>query len=77
MKVRGRVLCPTRSGQVRLWAGLCALFVPALPPGVGVGVSERRLDAPTDQRVTTIEALGVDPEQDQPERSDRSAACLA
>jgi hypothetical protein len=30
----------------------------------GVGVSERRLDALADQRVTAVEALGVDPEQD-------------
>jgi hypothetical protein len=48
MKVRGRVVCPTKSGQVRLWAGICALFVPALRQGVGVGVPERGLDAPAD-----------------------------
>ena len=35
-------MCPTGSGWVRLWAGICALFVPALRPGVGVGVPERR-----------------------------------
>jgi hypothetical protein len=23
MKVSGRVVCPTASGQVRLWAGIC------------------------------------------------------
>src|SRR5512132_1421974 len=32
--------------------------------GVDVGVSERHLDAPADLRVSTVEALGVDPEQD-------------
>jgi hypothetical protein len=32
--------------------------------GVDVGLPERRLDAPTDQRVAAVEALGVDPEQD-------------
>jgi SAM-dependent methyltransferase len=34
--------------------------------GVGVDVSERCLDAPADQRVAAVEALGVDPEQDLP-----------
>jgi hypothetical protein len=64
MKAAGRVVCPTGSGQVRLWAGICALFVPALRPGVSIGVPERRLDALADQRVAAVEALGVDPEQD-------------
>jgi hypothetical protein len=52
-------LCPTASGQVRLWAGICALFVSAFRSGVDVGMSERRLDAPTDQRISTVEALAA------------------
>jgi hypothetical protein len=48
MKVSGRVVCPTKSGRVRLWAGICALFVPALRRGVGAGVPERRLDTAAD-----------------------------
>jgi hypothetical protein len=59
MKVAGRVVCPTASGRVRLWAGICALFVPALRRGVGAGMSERRLDTPTDQRISTVEALAA------------------
>jgi hypothetical protein len=38
MRVRGRGVCPTGSGQVQLWASICALFVPAFRPGVAVGV---------------------------------------
>jgi hypothetical protein len=40
MKVRGRVVCPTASGQVRLWASICALFVPASFHAAAVGKSE-------------------------------------
>jgi hypothetical protein len=29
MRVSGRVACLTASGQVRPWASICALFVPA------------------------------------------------
>jgi hypothetical protein len=29
MKVRGRVVCPTTPDQIRLWAGVCARYVPA------------------------------------------------
>src|SRR6266571_4285244 len=29
MMVRGRVVCPAASGQVRLWASMCARYVPA------------------------------------------------
>jgi hypothetical protein len=32
------VVCPMASGQIRLWASICALFVPAFHPGGGVGV---------------------------------------
>ena len=42
MKVSSRFVCPTGSGQVWLWAGICALFVPPLRRGVGAGVPERR-----------------------------------
>jgi hypothetical protein len=45
--------------------------------GVGVGVPDRHLDAPADQRVAAVEALGVDPEQDfdrvfGPQRGDKN-----
>lgn len=34
-------MCPTGSGQVRLWAGICALFVPAFRPVMGTGVRRK------------------------------------
>jgi hypothetical protein len=42
MRVGGRVVCPAKSSRVRLWASICALFVPAFRRGVGAGVPERR-----------------------------------
>jgi hypothetical protein len=33
--------------------------VSAFRSGVDVGMSERRLDAPTDQRISTVEALAA------------------
>jgi hypothetical protein len=56
MKVSGRLGCPTGSGQVRLWAGICALLVAALRRGVGAGVPERRLDTAADQPVVVTRA---------------------
>jgi hypothetical protein len=61
MLVSGRVVRPMASGQIRLSAGICALFVPALRPGAGVGVPEGHVDALADERVAAVEALGVEP----------------
>jgi hypothetical protein len=60
MKVSGRVACPTKSGRVRLWAGICVQRVSTFRSAlVSVGVPERGLNTLADLRVAAVEASGL------------------
>jgi hypothetical protein len=48
---------PTASGQIRLWASICALFVPAFRLGVGVPAGARSITDTNPRRAMNIRGL--------------------